>query len=53
MGERSKDALGLDFDRKPKVKFYGTKVTGDADLLARISHELVYSWAFLSECRLG
>jgi len=34
MGERSKDALGLDFDRKLKVEFHGTKVTNDASLLA-------------------
>jgi len=34
MGERSKDALRLDFDRKQKVEFHGTKVTIDAGLLA-------------------
>ena len=34
MCERSKDALRLDFDRKLKVEFHGTKVTSDAGLLA-------------------
>ena len=34
MGERCKDALRLDFDRKLRVEFHGTKVTSDASLLA-------------------
>jgi hypothetical protein len=34
MGERSKDALQVNFDRKLKLEFHGTKVTSDAGLIA-------------------
>jgi hypothetical protein len=34
MGEARKDALGLDFDRRLKLEFHGTKVTSDSGLLA-------------------
>ena len=34
MGERKKDALKVNFDRKLKLEFYGVKVTSDAGLLA-------------------
>ena len=34
MGERYKDALRLNFDRKLSLQFHGTKVTADSGLLA-------------------
>jgi len=34
MGETSKDALRVNFDRKLKLEFHGTKVTSDADRLS-------------------
>ena len=34
MGEARKDVLKLDFDRKLKLEFHGTKVTSDAGLVA-------------------
>ncbi len=34
MGEACRDVLRLDFDRRVKVEFHGTKITGDAGMLA-------------------
>ena len=34
MGEARKDAFRVNFDRKLKLEFQGTKVTSDAGLLA-------------------
>ena len=34
MGERCREAIRVDFDRKLKMEFHGTKVTRDAGLLA-------------------
>jgi hypothetical protein len=44
MGERKKDALRVNFERKLKLEFHGVKVTSDAGLL--IFRELDEAFGF-------
>jgi hypothetical protein len=58
MGERCKDALRVDFDRKLKMEFHGTKVTSDAGLLAYRELDEAFglteiSGTYLSDQRVG
>ena len=46
MGEARQDAMRLDFDRRLKLKFHGTKATSDAGMLAY--HELDEALALTS-----
>ncbi len=53
MGEASKDALRVNFDRKLKLEFHGVKVTSDAGLLAYRELDEVFGLTDMVACELG
>ncbi len=52
MGERKKDALRVNFDRKLKLEFHGVKVTGDAGLLVYREIDDVFGLTDMVACEL-
>jgi hypothetical protein len=52
MGERRKEALRLNFDRKLKLEFHGTTVTSDAGLIAYRELDEVFGLTTMSQSLL-
>jgi len=52
MGERKKDALRVNFDRKLKLEYHGVKVTSDAGLLVYREIDDVFEFTDMVACEL-
>jgi hypothetical protein len=52
MGERKKDALRVNFDRKLKLEYHGVKVTSDAGLLVYREIDDVFGLTDMVACEL-